>query len=126
MSVFLSVWSKYGVLWLVTRITLCLFGIAKYTDKQSYYLNDILPPVQYSTQRIPKIRNIQKQLYFIFSEKLYQISLHLIPAECHVHLLRLPLLKVDFLYKNSKNEHFNGKNIGRTAPFQHLNDFPLY
>ena len=33
---------------------------------------------------------------------------------CHAHLLKLRLLKVDFLYRISKNEHLNGKDICAT------------
>ena len=35
-------------------------------------------------------------------------------SQRHTYLLKLWLLKVDLMYKNSKNKHFSGKNIRPT------------
>ena len=43
----------------------------------------------------------------------------------HAHLLKLGLRKVYFLYKISKNEHLNGKNIRPAERLEPQNNFPL-
>ena len=71
------------------------------------------------TMRYPNIRNIEENNYIsYFPNTFKKISFPLTPTvnikdtkRCHAQLLKLISLKVDFMYKTRKNEHFNGKNI---------------
>ena len=43
----------------------------------------------------------------------------------HAHILKLRLAKGSFLYKKSKKEYFNGKNIRLTELLESLNNSSL-
>ena len=46
-------------------------------------------------------------------------------SACQGYLLKLRLLKINILYKISKNEHFNITNYRPTEPFEFYDNFPL-